>query len=196
MLKDLVLKTRSYRRFKQTPIREGTLRLLVDLGRLAASGGNKQPLKFIISCDPETNARIFPCTLWAALIKDWSGPAQGERPTGYIIILHDLEVSRNEGLDHGIAAQNICLGAMERGLGACMIGSIKRDELRAELSIPERYRISLIVALGEPGETVVLEDLKPGGDSAYYRSADGVHHVPKRRLDDVLLPLAGGKLSA
>ncbi len=188
MLGDLICKNRSYRRFYQdTPVSIETLRALVDLARLSASAGNQQPLKYILSCSAETNARIFPHTRWAGYLKDWGGPAEGERPAAYVVILGDTEISKDFGCDHGIAAQSIMLGAVERGLGGCMIGALDRDGLRQTLGIPERYEILLVLALGKPGETVVIEDLGPDGDIKYYRDAEGVHHVPKRSLDELIL---------
>ena len=187
-LRDLVLKTRSYRRFDQeVPIQLETLKALVDLARLSASAANRQPLKYILSCDPQTNARIFPHTRWAGYLQDWGGPAEGERPTAYVVILGDTEVSVNFGCDHGIAAQSIMLGATEKGLGGCMIGSIDRARLREELDIPDRYEILLILALGKPAERVVVQEVGPDGDIKYYRDAEDVHHVPKRTLDELIL---------
>ncbi len=188
MLEDLIRKNRSYRRFHEDVLVEvETLRELVNLARLSASGANLQPLKYILSCDPQTNAKIFPRTRWAGYLKDWSEPAEGERPAAYIIILGDTEIRKAFGCDHGIAAQSIMLGAAERDLGGCMIGSVDRDELRQALDIPERYEILLVLALGKPREEVVLEDVGPGGDIEYYRDAQGVHHVPKRSLDTLIL---------
>lgn len=185
--KELVRKTRSYRRFAQKPINKDLLISLVDLARNSASGGNNQPLKYMISCDDETNAKIFPNTIWAGLLKDWPGPAEGERPMAYVIILHDTEVSKTCGCDHGIAAQSIVLGAMEQGIGSCMIGSLKRNEIRKNLNIPERFEIVLVVALGYPGEEVILEDSDESGSVAYYRDSSDNHHVPKRKLADIIL---------
>lgn len=184
---ELVRKARSYRRFTQEPLSTALLEGLIDLARLSASGGNVQPLKYIISCDAETNAKIFPSTVWAGYLTAWEGPAEGERPTGYVVILHDTEVSKGTGVDQGIAAQSIVLGAMEQGIGACMIGSIKRPELRASLAIPERYEVLLIVALGHPAETVVLEEVGGDGSIKYYRDGDDAHHVPKRSLAEVIV---------
>jgi len=187
-LKDLVLRNRSYRRFYQdVPVDLDTLRALVDLARLSASGANLQPLKYILSCDPATSARIFPHTRWAGYLKDWGGPKEGERPTAYVVILGDTEISKSFGCDHGIAAQSIMLGATERGLGGCMIGSIDRDALRQTLDIPEQYEILLVLALGKPKETVVVEEVGPDGNTKYYRDAQDVHHVPKRSLGDLIV---------
>ena len=193
MLEDLVRKNRSYRRFHQdVPVDLETLRGLANLGRLSASGANLQPLKYILSCEPETNARIFSHTRWAGYLKDWPGPAEGERPAAYIVILGDTEIRKSFGCDHGIAAQSIMLGAAERGLGGCMIGSIDHDGLRQALDIPEQYEILLVLALGKPKEKVVIEEVGPDGDIRYYRDAEGVHHVPKRSLDELILREYGG----
>ena len=188
MLKDLVFKTRSYRRFHEDiAVQMDTLRELVDLARLSASGANRQPLKFVLSCDRETNAAIYPSLAWAAYLKDWAGPVEGERPSAYIVILGDTTISRAFGVDHGIAAQSIMLGATERGLGGCIIASVKHDLLRAVLDIPARYQILLVLALGAPKEGVVVDPVGPDGDIKYWRDEAGVHHVPKRRLEELIV---------
>ena len=187
-IRELVTRNRSFRRFDESEaISVEVLRELVDLARLSASGGNLQPLKYILSADPEKNAAIFPHLAWAGYLKDWDGPAEEERPTAYITIVCDSEVSKSAGCDHGIAAQSILLGAAERGLGGCMIGSIKRESLRKALDVPERYEILLVIALGKPAEDVVLEESGADGNIEYWRDNKGVHHVPKRPLDESIL---------
>ena len=187
-LHDFVLRNRSYRRFEESyAIPRDTLVELVALARCTASAGNRQPIKYILSCDPETNARIFPCLGWAAYLKDWDGPAPGQRPSAYIVILIDETITKDWWCDDGIAAQTMLLGATEKGLGGCMLGSIQRDRLRDELDIPEHLKIRLVVALGKPAETVVLEDVGPGGDIRYWRDEKDVHHVPKRTLEEIIL---------
>ena len=187
-LRELILKTRSYRRFhEEIPIDLPTLEGLVDLARLSASGNNKQPLKYFLAHDPQVNSSIFPLLAWAGYLKDWPGPAEGERPTGYIVILGDTQIHQSFGYDCGIAAQNILLGATEKGLGGCLIGSIQRDRLRQVLRIPSRYEILLVIALGKPAETVQLEAVGTSGDIKYWRDPNGVHHVPKRALTDIII---------
>ncbi|MGB9619041.1 MAG: nitroreductase family protein [Armatimonadota bacterium] len=190
MFRDLVLANRSYRRFAQSEvIPESVLRELVDLARCTPSAANLQPLRYVLSCTPERNDLVFSTLSWAGYLPDWPGPAEGERPSAYIIILTDTEISKTGGCDHGIAAQTICLGAVEKGYGCCMFGSIDRDALRSHLQIPDRYHILLVIAIGKPIEKVVLEEVGPDGSIKYYRDADQVHHVPKRRLEDVILNL-------
>jgi len=188
MIRDLIEKNRSCRRFDENvPVSRETLRELVDLARLSASASNLQPLKYILSSDPERNALMFPCLAWAGYLTDWPGPSQGERPSAYIVMLGDTEITSSFGCDHGIAAQSILLGAVERGLAGCMIASIQREGLRQALAIAPRYEILLVIALGAPREEVVLEAVGPSGDIRYWRGPDGVHHVPKRSLDEIVL---------
>jgi len=189
-VKDLVLKNRSYRRFAESEtISLGTLKELVDLGRLSASAANLQPLKFVLSHTSGTNAAIFSCLAWAGYLTDWPGPAEGERPAGYIVMVGDTAIRKTFDCDHGIAAQSILLGAVEKGLGGCMIGAIDRDKLRAALKLPEQYEILLVLALGKPTEHVVIDSVGKDGSIKYWRDGKGVHHVPKRALDDIILPL-------
>lgn len=188
-LKTLVYNTRSYRRFDEsfrvdTNILEG----LIDLARMSASAANRQPLKYLIYNAPDDCERIFPSLAWAAYLKDWQGPAIGERPSAYIIILGDKSITDSFNADPGISAQTIMLGATEAGLGGCMIASVKRDALRSELKIPEKYDIILVLAVGKPAETVVVEDIR-NNDVKYWRDVNGVHHVPKRTLDELILKL-------
>jgi nitroreductase len=188
MVRDLIIKNRSYRRFFQDePVSLETLRELVDLARLSPSARNAQPLRFVLSNEPEKNAVIFKHLAWAGSLKDWPGPEEGERPAAYIIILCDREISPTFGCDHGIASQSILLGAAEKGLGGCNIGSIQRPSLQSFLKIPSKYEILLVLALGKPKETVVIEAVGPDGDTKYYRDEAQVHHVPKRSLADLIL---------
>ena len=187
-IRELITKNRSYRRFRQeTPVDMETLRELIDLARLSASASNLQPLKYLLSCDAQKNASIFPHLKWAGYLKDWPGPAEGEKPSAYIIILGDKHIHKGPGIDHGIAAQSILLGATEIGLGGCMIGSINRPELQKVLRIPVHLEILLVIALGKPDEKVVIEVAGPNGDIKYWRDAKSVHHVPKRSLDEIIV---------
>jgi nitroreductase len=188
-VKELVQKTRTYRRFDESQrIDYKVLENLIDLARLSASGANRQPLKYLIYNSPEDCARIYPSLIWAAYLKEWDGPDKGERPAGYIVILGDKSIAEGFGVDHGIAAQSIMLGATEAGLGGCMIASIRRDQLRLELLIPQNFEVLLVLALGKPVEKVIIEEIKDG-DVRYWRDTEKNHHVPKRALSDLILKL-------
>ncbi|MBA3073370.1 MAG: nitroreductase family protein [Anaerolineae bacterium] len=188
MLKDLVLRNRSYRRFNHSKhISPATLRELVDLARLTPSGRNMQPLKYLLVTSEEACARLYPQLTWAGYLKDWDGPVENERPAAYVIMLGDTALAPNFGIDSGIAAQTLLLGAVEKGLGGCIFGTIKRDEIRTLFEISAQFEVLYVIALGEPVEKVVIDEVKSDGDIKYWRDAEQVHHLPKRALVDMIV---------
>ncbi len=189
MIADLIRKNRSCRRFHQDhEVDLEILKGLVDLARLSASAANLQPLKYILSADSQMNSHIFPCLGWAGYLKGWNGPQKGERPSAYIIILSDTEKANDfVGYDCGIASQSILLGATEKGLAGCMIASVKRQQLRSILNLDIQYKILLVIAIGKPKEEFVIETVGGDNNIRYWRDNAGVHHVPKRNLNDIII---------
>lgn len=186
--RDMVIRNRSYRRFDESYVVEREMLVeLVGLARCTASVANLQPLKYVLSHEKRTNEVIFPCLAWAGYLTNWNGPEPGERPTAYILILHDERITKKIGCDHGIAAQTLLLGAVEKGLGGCIIGTVRKEPIVRHLHLPDYLKILLVIALGKPAESVVLEDVGPEGDIKYWRDKEGVHHVPKRTLDELIL---------
>jgi len=187
MLAELIKKNRSCRRFDEShPVAPETLRELIDLARCSASAANRQPLKYILSTNPAKNEAIFACLGWAAYLKNWPGPAPGERPAAYIIITGDTRISTNFWCDHGIASQSILLGAREMGLAGCIFGAINKPKLKQSCDIPAELDILLVLAIGKPAEKIVLEQVGPEGDIEYWRDEQQIHHVPKRILEDII----------
>lgn len=188
MLKDLIRKNRSYRRFHENePISENQLREMVDNARLSPSGRNIQSLKYMLCNTANVNEIVFPCLSWAGYLKEWPGPQKGERPSAYIIMLNDKNITEGYFWDHGIAVQSILLTAVEQGFGGCIIASVNKKKLREALNISPQYEIIQVVALGKPKETVVIDEILESGDIRYWRDENSVHHVPKRRLDDIII---------
>lgn len=188
MIKDLVFKSRSYRRFYESEtVSCDKLKEIVEIARYVPSTVNSQPLKFMLVNDEEGNEKVFSTLAWAGLLKEWPGPEKGERPSAYIVILGDLSVGKNKHLDVGITAQTMMLGAADMGLGGCMFGSIQREKLASLFDIDtEKFSIELVLALGKPKEDVRIVDLPENGSTAYYRDENGVHYVPKRSIDELI----------
>lgn len=185
---DLVARCRSYRRFRQGErIGMDVLEHLASLARLTASAANMQPLRYVLVMDPAKTAEIFPTLGWAAYLKEWPGPVEGERPAAYIIILGEEKHKKFTAWDMGIAAQTMLLGAVERGLGGCMIGNVDKARLAGMIPMPDGFEILLVLALGVPAETVAVESMGPEGDVRYWRDAANVHHVPKRSLEELVV---------
>lgn len=190
-LKDLVLNNRSYRKFDESKkISRKTLLDLIDIARLTPSSVNMQAIKYFISNTDEINNIIRPHTYWAKMLKDFDHPRQGENPSAYIIVCVDKNIVPSPDKfdkDVGIVAQTIMLAAVEIGYGGCMIGSFDADILAEKLNIPNDMALRLVLALGVPDEKIILETLKKDSPFQYYRDENDVHHVPKRKLEDIIL---------
>lgn len=188
MLKQLVQSCRSYRKFDHTAtISMRALEELVELARLCPSAANKQPLRFILSTSKADNDAIFACLKWAAYLTDWKGPAPAEQPSAYIIMINTAKDWDFAKFDLGITAQTMLLGAVEKGLGGCMLGAIDREKLRAHFSVDPEFEISLVLALGKPVEDVRIVDVPQDGSIKYYRDEAGTHYVPKRNQEELIM---------
>lgn len=192
-MQEIIAKTRTFRRFKESErIGTNTLEELIDLARMGGSARNCQPWQYMLVNTPEICSRIYPYLGWAGYLSDWKGPVEGERPSAYIICLLNrnwLKGSDEEAqFDLGIATQNILLGAMEQRIGGCRIGAFN-PKLENEFELPSHLQISLVLALGKPKETVIVEACNDDEDIKYWRDDSGVHHVPKRNLESCLIEL-------
>ena len=145
-------------------------------------------MKYILSTSDSLNADIFKQLAWAGYLLSWKGPEEGERPSAYIVMLHDTLITGNYLCDDGIAAQSILLGATEAGFGGCIIHSINRVKLKEILDLDEQFEVLHVIALGKPKETVVLEEMEDD-NFKYWRDENQVHHVPKRALEDIIIKI-------
>ena len=186
---DLVKQNRSYRSFDESvKLSRETVKSFIECARLSASAANNQPLKYFISADEGTNALIQPQTAWAAKLRPRVFPEKGHYPTAFIVICVDTDITKDPAKadrDVGIAAQTILLSAVSQGYGGLMIGAFNRAATKKELSLEEHLEPALVVALGKPDEKIVLEDAN--GSIDYYRDEDDTHHVPKRRLEEIII---------
>lgn len=191
MLKDLLKKNRSYRGYDESrKISREELEELVEYTRLCPATANIQPLKYYLAWEPESLAKIQELTKWAGALPHLNLPREGMRPTGFIIICQDTRISNNATSflkDVGIVAQTMLLGAAEKGLGGCMIGSFNKEAMMEQLGLADYLMLHLVVALGAPEEEIVLEDAPEGKEVKYYRDENDVHHVPKRTLKELIL---------
>jgi nitroreductase len=192
MIETLVRRTRTVRRFQEErPLDPTLLQELIDLARLGGSARNAQPLQYMVVTDEPVRRQLFPLLGWAGYLRDWPGPSPGERPPAYIVCL--LNNERMKGpeseahFDLGIATQNLLLGAAERGVFGCRIGAFSAAVVHRLLGLSARFKVLLVLALGYPAESVVLEEVGTDGDIRYWHDDQGVHHVPKRRLADIML---------
>ena len=167
MIEELIKKNRAYRKYYQNKkVSSSDLLRLIDIARISSCGNNMQALKYIVCNTKEKN--------------------EGERPSAYIVIALDTKIRNDAMWDHGIAATNILLLATELGYGGCMFASFDKKKLQEAFHLEDHIVPLMVISLGVPLEKVQLEDMKDG-KFQYYRGKDGTHHVPKRRLEEVLI---------
>ena len=186
---ELTHKARSCRRFDEAAgLPEGILDWLVECARVSPSGGNLQVLRYAIVSTKQGCDALFPCVKWAGYLTDWAGPEIGERPTGYVVL---LEPGEKKGpytdLDIGIVGQTIQLAATTQGIGCCMMAAFNPKDVIAALQLPAGITPRMVIALGKEKEVRVLEPLPADGSIKYWHDGQGVHHVPKRAFDSVVL---------
>ena len=183
---------RSIREFKDTPVPYEILERCVNAARLAPSAANRQLIEYVIVDGEKLLPDMFDAVAsWFGVSRPKEGWPPGRRPKAYIVSLIDLEAEAKRGVgrtnalfDVGMAAENIVLVAEEAGLGSCAITGFSPNRLRQVLNVPEKYETALMLALGYPDESPVIE---VAADSIErYMDDKGVRHIPKRELKDVL----------
>jgi nitroreductase len=189
MISGLVEKNRSYRKFhEEVEVSQETLKELVNLARLSGCGMNMQSLRYMLITVKADREKVYPYIKWAAFLKDWGGPKEGQRPSAFILLLKDT--GKNSFVvqtDMGIACQSILLGAVEKGLGGCIIGALDKDKLKDAFSIREDLELQYVIAIGKPDQNVIIDEIELGQDTKYWEDEDGNHHVPKIRLEDIII---------
>lgn len=184
-----MMENRTVRRFRNIPVNYSNLQKLVELTRYCASGRNAQQLRYrIVSADCE-KTQVFPLLKWAGYFPDWDGPEPSERPEAYLIQCLDTDLGKDVLCDDGLQLEAITLGARTLGLGSCIIKSFNAPKLAEVLELPANMLPRYVLALGYPAETVKIEDMDgtASADFKYYRTEDGIHHVPKRPLSELLI---------
>lgn len=190
MLKDLLTRARSYRSFDESlPVSRERLLSWIDFTRLCPSSINLQMLKIRPVTEQKECQDMLSATRWAGKLKDVTLPPKGHAPTAYAVICADTQViasAEQFQKDVGILAQTLLLAAVEDGFGGCMIGSFSKETVTDLLGLPEHLPPQLVIALGKPDERVETVPLPENGDTSYYRE-NGVHYVPKRSLDELII---------
>lgn len=148
---DVIRQRRSVRAYKSDPIPEESLHRVLEAARLAPSGKNLQPWKFIIAQDSELKKKLAE----ASNAQDFIAAA----PIVLVACGFPEECYRSMGrymkswpVDVTIALEHLILQAQEEGLGTCWIGSFEEREVKSLLAVPEHVRVLALTPLGYPGE--------------------------------------------
>lgn len=187
-IKKLIENRRTIRKYTDQKIPDDLLISFVHCARLAPSGANLQPLKYVIIRKEINVNALFPYVKWAGYLKGSYTPEEGQRPVAYIAVLQDRNIpSTMAQFDAGAALMSLSLVAEEEGIGSCIMGAIDRPEICKLLDISDDYELLYLVSLGYKGEQPVYTDLE--GDNVRYYIEKQRLVVPKRKSVDVLLKI-------
>jgi len=156
-LSEIILKRRSVRKFLDRPVERQKIEACLEAARLAPSAENVQPWRFIVVDDPGVRQRLAE----AAFSGIYRPSRFAARAPVVIVILARPDIVANklgkavQGtqyylLDIGIAGEHFVLAATELGLGTCWIGWFSKRGVRKVFSIPPKYDVVAMIALGYP----------------------------------------------
>ena len=183
-VEEAIYHRRSIRKFDQRPVDKSDLLRLVMLARLAASGGNRQPLRFAVVTDPSKVAALSRQLHWAMYLSDFKMTTE-DLPPAYIVLLREECVCSQCQYEVGAASTTIFLAAEERGLSTCALGSFSAECLRELLDLPSLLLPELVIAVGYGAHK---SRIVPYVDTVKYRQEeDGNFCVPKYSLSEVLV---------
>lgn len=186
-LTKLLLRNRSCRGYDpRFQVREDQLRTLIEVNTRIPSARNQQVLRFRPVLGDEAR-QFLPLIRLGGALPELHLPLPGTEPNAFIVICSTLPENRYVDMDLGISAQSMLLRAVEIGLNGICIGAFDPARVRELLGLP--YDPLLILAVGKGAERIELTEIDADESHAYYRR-DGVHYVPKVRLDDLLIERA------
>jgi nitroreductase len=141
---ETVEKRRSIRKFKPNPIPDRDLKKILEAGRLAPSGGNRQPWSFIVVRKPETKKKLAAVANLQRFIAD---------ADTVLIALGDPAVSKSlYKQDPMIAIEHMVLASTALGYGTCWIGAFNENDVKEIAKVPENMTVIALLPIGIPDE--------------------------------------------
>ena len=181
----LLLRSRSHRGYnKNYVVSRAELERIVGVCTKLPSGCNQQALRFWLVTKDTGADRLLPLLKMGAALPELHLPFVGTEPEAFIICCSVAPESKLVDIDLGIALQSMALKAVEMGLNTLMIGAFNREKVKEAFSLP--LEPLMLLAVGKGADRIELVPTGADAPRAYYRR-DGVHYVPKVRLDDLIL---------
>ena len=148
----------SVRSYKDKPVEQDKLERVLEAARLAPSGSNRQPWKFVVVRDAELRSKL------AAACNDQT--FVGTAPV--VIVGVGTMADRTMGcdvpgdpVDVSIALEHIALAAVAEGLGTCWIGAFHQDQVSELVGVPAGAKVIEVMPLGYPADKPRAKDRKP-----------------------------------
>ena len=183
-LNRLLLLNRSHRGYDQRRmVTLDELRRIVSINTRIPSARNQQCLRFRMVTADEAHL-VLPHIKLGSALPDLHLPIEGSEPQAFIIVCTTIEENKWVDMDLGISAQSMLLKATEMGLNGICIGAFNAQAITETFALP--HTPLLVIAIGKGAEQIQLTEIAEGDSHTYYRQ-EGIHYVPKVKLDDLLM---------
>lgn len=183
-LSRLLLKNRSHRGYdSRFIVREDQLRRIIGVNTRIPSARNQQVLRFRPVLADEAPGVLTGIRLGGAL-PELHLPLPGTEPNAFIIVCSTVPEDRYVDIDLGISVQSMLLQAAEIGLNGICIGAFDKEWIRQKFGLESEPL--LILAIGKGIEKIELVEILENDDHRYFRK-DGIHYVPKVRVEDLII---------
>jgi nitroreductase len=181
-LSDVIASRRSIRKFRPEDISADTVRVLLDAARLAPSGSNLQPARFIVAQSPTAKEALGRYTPYKFIVKaavifvccaDLTAITTRERRVGELLnqgVFEGVDIDMNDAsatspimdaeavkaylsMNVAIAIEHIVLKAVDLGLGSCWLGRFNRDRVKEFLALNESIYPVVLLPVGYPDQS-------------------------------------------
>jgi nitroreductase len=181
-LSDVIASRRSIRKFRDEDISADTVRLLLDAARLAPSGSNVQPARFVVAQSPAAKEALGRCTPYKFIVKaavvfvccaDLTAMTAREGRIGELLkegVFEGVDIDMNDpaavspvmdeeavkaylSMNVAIAVEHIVLKAVDLGLGSCWLGRFDRRKVKMELALDENVHPVVLLPVGYPDQS-------------------------------------------
>lgn len=183
---NLLYRNRSHRGYaKERVVTIEELEKIARVNTMLPSARNQQVLRFkLVTKDSGAADVMAACRLGGAL-PELHLPLSGTEPEAFIVVCSTIAEERYVDIDMGISLQSMLLKAVSMDLNGIIICAFNREAVTKALNLP--YTPLAILAIGKGTEKIQIEPISADDSHAYYRTEDGIHHVPKVRLEDLLI---------
>lgn len=183
-LNRLLLLNRSHRGYdRRRVVTTEELRRIISVNTRIPSARNQQCLRFRMVTTEESH-HVLPHIKLGSALPDLHLPIEGTEPQAFIIVCSTIEENKWVDIDLGMSAQSMLLKATEMGLNGICIGAFNAQAITEALTL--LYPPLLIIAIGKGAEDIRLTEISAEESHTYYRN-EGVHYVPKVKIDDLIL---------
>jgi nitroreductase len=182
-LSEVIASRRSIRKFRQEDISADTVHLLLEAARLAPSGSNLQPWRFVIAQSPAAKEALGRCTPYKFIVKaaaifvccaDLTVMTTRDRRIGELLkegafdgvdmdmndpsaatnpIIEEEAIKAYLSMNVAIAVEHIVLKAVDLGLGSCWLGRFDRDKVKEYLALDESIYPVVLLPVGYPDQS-------------------------------------------